>query len=72
MREIKVFQVILGIDKRGDIHSGCLDPQLSSKYFYIYLTTDSYLSSKTKNKWVTNFCLKPYGNNLHHNNTEIK
>ena len=33
MREIKVFKVILGIDKGGDICSGCLDLQLSSKYF---------------------------------------
>ena len=84
MREVKVFQVILGIVKRGDIHSGWLDPQLSSKYFYNYRTMDSYLSSKTKNEWATNFCLKHYENNLHitcslkfcmncnHNNTEIK
>ena len=34
MREVKVFKVILGIDKRGDIYSGWLDPQLSSTYFY--------------------------------------
>ena len=55
MREVKVFKVILGIDKRGDIHSGCLDPQLSSKYFYNYFTLDSYFSSKIKNKWATTF-----------------
>ena len=41
MRKVKVFKVILGIDKRGDIHSGWLDPQLSSKHFYNYLTMDS-------------------------------
>ena len=34
MREVKVFKVILGIDKWGDIYSGWLDPQLSSTYFY--------------------------------------
>ena len=34
MREVKVFKVILGIDKRGDIYSGWHDPQLSSTYFY--------------------------------------
>ena len=33
MREVKVFKVILGIDKWGDIHSGWLDRQLSLTHF---------------------------------------
>ena len=48
-----------------DIHSGCLDPQLSSKYFDNYLTMYSYLFSRTKNKWAKDFCLKHCKRNLH-------